>query len=476
MSSEQSKTTATSNGNSMSGKTVKTDDQVVPSPDNPEVIDDADVADFVMVDRNIPEDKRIGQQQPGSWYYPLDMLYSAYYTTNRMFETHREESSPCPKRQFVAERLAEVNSLQDESQKRACLAKAVADNSVDIIENTDLTEEELKGLKTEKCISYQDYKHILHSRSITWINHLYCMIMMRDYRTHLVFLTYLKMDVFEKVVATYNQLIENDTTQPSLCPHCILLSTVNIIYVAPSLLGCDAGTWGPLTQAAIDVIGDMRKSQELWQMLIEILQKNPEQKSVVLNCIIKSLEDYGFHSDVVRMLKEDKTVGRDSLQCRIVSPQATLYDDKEVQTDPYPVLERQYAGGKSSGHSSLKRKSRRNDSNDQTKKKSLYDDKSGMDSGPKMSNLKIGNPEYDGVDEGISSLSSCGSSNSDTSVPMVDDETHRKYTVACETQTSLEDNANIMTTGSSNLDSDDNASYQEPYLNIVLEPKKKNDN
>lgn len=226
-----------------------------------------------------------------------------------------------------------VFEISDELRLRQCFERALLCNCTEILQAV-LTNGMLMGLlaflERRHCINKLDslYLKSKHDDLSASTRMLFRMITNRDLKTLFTFiwtLKYFNKSLHLKITRQTDTSHTSDSL-PLLCLRCILIDRVEAYQVAAHLFQrCNnLRKW----YKRVIAVG-WEETERLWEELfdvVESLQINIE----VREAILEAIEDCGFHSDILKMLQEDKQLERNTFECRCSENRADSADKSDT--------------------------------------------------------------------------------------------------------------------------------------------------
>lgn len=187
-----------------------------------------------------------------------------------------------------------------------------------ITENAVFGGHELDLLEEENCINGEDRAHVEATGvgPIKQFRRLLSLMLLRDFRTLLVFLRSLLSNnkhVVERVLAEFDKFVQQHFQKPTQCTLCNIMSRVDISLVLDELLSDDED-WLPFYIKGSQNVS-VGPDSKFWRELVNRVISH-ELHVNVANVISKALSNCGFHSDIVKMLSNNKRLHRNSFICR----------------------------------------------------------------------------------------------------------------------------------------------------------------
>lgn len=202
--------------------------------------------------------------------------------------------------------------ISEESRFRDCLVRAISDH-FDGMNHLD------KNLLTQVCrFSREEICYARESES-QFTRRLLLMLLRRDTKTILSVLFHLytqAKDVVEKAISSLHRYLEDGHRKQFKCCRCLLKERVCICLIVDHLPTCDSEFL-----SFVNVVSEENQpvqpsvSERLWSELFNIIT-NQNLHGNVNQLLINVIESCGYHSDIVRMLKEDAELKRNSFLCR----------------------------------------------------------------------------------------------------------------------------------------------------------------
>lgn len=208
-------------------------------------------------------------------------------------------------------------SLPDEMQHRDCLIKALTDLCKIITENTVIVGDEIDLLESKNCLTGDDKAHVKSAMGPTLrTRRLLALVLLRDFKTLLVFLESLLFQnthVVENVLNKFEQNQKSGYRKLLKCTLCLLRNRVDISLFVDDLLSSD-DRWLMFYErvSQSDFFGP---NADLWNKFVNNASFGDGLHRIA-DILIKALSSCGFHSDIVRMLQEDKENCVSSFVCR----------------------------------------------------------------------------------------------------------------------------------------------------------------
>lgn len=262
-----------------------------------------------------------------SWINPE----TANETTTNVQPDEGQESSES----WVREKFEELNtgSLEEESRFRDCVLKAIYDH-FDGLKVIDKDYLEQKCCLTKEELSYASESDPQFTRRIL------LMLLRRDTRTILSFLFGLSahaQDIVKKIKASLRRYFQEGFKQQTQCPCCILRERVCMCLLVDHLPQC-----GTELLSFVNFVSEENQpakpsvSNKLWDELFKAVN-NRNLYSKVIQILVSVLEACGYHTDIVRMLNEDRHLERNSFVCRCQEVNTCLTESVQHQ-DQQQVL------------------------------------------------------------------------------------------------------------------------------------------
>lgn len=202
--------------------------------------------------------------------------------------------------------------ILEETRFRDCLVRAISDH-FDGMNHID------ENLLTQVCgISREEMCYARESES-QFTRRLLLMLLRRDTKTILSVLFHLythAKDVVDRAISSLHRYLEEGHGKQLKCCRCLLKERVGICLIVNHLPSCDSNFL-----SFVNVVSEENQpvrpsvSERLWTELFNIItNQNLHEKATQL--LIRVIESCGYHSDIVRMLKEDAELKRNSFICR----------------------------------------------------------------------------------------------------------------------------------------------------------------
>lgn len=248
------------------------------------------------------------------------------------FETCKQ---PC-----IQELLEAVLTFENEIRYRDCLAKALMTNNKSVVEGTILMGQELDFLESNCCITAEDRFYLKDEKigPMKQVRRLVSMMLSRDYRSLLLLLQCLQAankHIVTKVLTTFSRLRHEGFHAIPKCAKCHLEDRVDLELFIDDLLASDS-LWEPLYRNVANCNKGSQKSA--WMDFFETVRIHNLQEKVC-EILLRNLIEYCFHSDIARMIENNRQMQRNSFEClcREMQHSITIYgrnqSPREVHAD-----------------------------------------------------------------------------------------------------------------------------------------------